>query len=273
MYDDLQTQLRKQKQKQDALIKKRKAASTTPARTDPSKPAILTELMIPKESHLPAQKTPGLFAKCDEVATYGTLDAEIQQIFPFYATSEGNVQLPIACMKRNAELIIMPSSTYVGLYDGYLNDNLNSFSVRLRSSEIWIYTNGDCADAHSLHFHLTSGYASPQSNYNSPGLLSCQRLYNPLTYPRDIYQIGPQEIVSFYLTWPYYASFETTGSPDLPCLGGFIHCHFLQHNDANSMIIQYYVDSNFGDAKKKNNLCIPELRQKLFREKGSKISV
>src|SRR5207253_4317992 len=109
-----------------------------------------------KEGHLPAQKAPGLFAKCDEVATYGTFDAEIQQIFPFYATSDGDVQLPIACMKRNAELIIMPSNTYVGLYDGYLNDNLNSFSVRLRSSEIWIYTNGDCADAHSLHFHITS---------------------------------------------------------------------------------------------------------------------
>ena len=25
-------------------------------------------------------------------------------------------------------------------------------------------------------------------------------------------------------------------------IGGVIHCHFLQHNDANSMIIQYFVE-------------------------------
>ena len=79
-------------------------------------------------------------------------------------------------MKRNAELIIAPQQTYIGLYDGYLNDNLNSFSVKLHSSEIWIYTNGDCGDSHSLHFHLTSGFASPLSNLNSPGLLSCKRI-------------------------------------------------------------------------------------------------
>ena len=199
--------------------------------------------MIMKEPiTIQAKKNAALFMKCDEVGTYGTFDAEIQQIFPFYATSDGDVQLPIACMKRNAELIISPQETYIGLYDGYLNDNLNSFSVRLRSSEIWIYTNGDCSDAHSLHFHLTSGFASPQSNYNSPGLLSEKRLYNPLIYPRDIYQVGPQETVSFHLTWPHYSSYDKTKTPNIRCVGGVIHCHFLQHNDANSMIIQYFVD-------------------------------
>jgi FtsP/CotA-like multicopper oxidase with cupredoxin domain len=183
-----------------------------------------------------------LYIKCDEFGTYGTHDADIQQIFPFYATLDGNVQLPIACMKRNAELIVAPLQTYIGLYDGYLNDNLNSFSVKLKSTEKWIYTNADNTDAHPLHFHLTSGYALPQSDTNSFGLLDCKRSYDPLIYSKDIYKIGPQETVSFYLTWPHYSSDEVTKTPDVRCIGGVIHCHFLQHNDANSMIIQYFVD-------------------------------
>jgi hypothetical protein len=117
---------------------------------------------------LSPKKPASAFMKCDEVGIYGIYDAEIQQIFPFYATSDGDIQLPIACMRRNAELIISPNETYLGLYDGYLNDNLNSFSVNRGSSETWLYTNGDNTDAHPIHFHLTSGFASPQSNYNSP---------------------------------------------------------------------------------------------------------
>ncbi len=144
-------------------------------------------------------------------------------------------------MKRNAELIISPQQTYVGLYDGYLNDNLNSFSVKLHSTETWLYTNGDCADSHPLHFHLTSGFVSPQSSYNSQGLVSCKRKYNPLVYGKDIYQIGPQETLAFNLTWPHYSSYDKTKSPKFRCIGGVIHCHFMQHNDSNSMIIQYYV--------------------------------
>lgn len=197
-----------------------------------------------QSGQIKVKKTVELYVKCDEVGIYGIYDAAIQQIFPFYATNSGDVQLPIACMKRNAELIISPNSTYLGLYDGYLNDNLKSFSVRFKSTENWIYTNGDNTDAHPLHFHLTSGYTSPQSNYNSPGLLSVNRLYNPLIYARDIYQIGPQEVLSFYLTWNTYTSYETTKDPKIRCIGGVIHCHFLQHNDSNSMIISYYVDSS-----------------------------
>lgn len=184
------------------------------------------------------------YIKCDEVGTYGTYDAEIQQIFPFYATSDGNIQIPIPCMKKDAVIIISPQQTYIGLYDGYLNDNLNSFSVRLKSTEKWIYTNGDTTDAHPLHFHLTSGYAlpQPQPDTNSFGLLDCKRSYDSLTYSRDIYKIGPQETVSFYLTWPHYSSYDVTKSPNIRCIGGVIHCHFMQHNDANSMIIQYFVE-------------------------------
>jgi hypothetical protein len=182
------------------------------------------------------------YVKCNEKEIYGIYDAEIQQVFPFYATSNGDEQLPIACMKRNAELIIAPEETYLGLYDGYLNDNLYSFSVKLRSTETWIYTNGDSTDAHSLHFHLTSAFSSPQLCYNSPGLLSSKHLSNQLIYGRDIYQVGPQETVAFTMTWPYYPSIETTASPNLPGIGAVIHCHFLLHNDMNSMINSYYVD-------------------------------
>lgn len=71
--------------------------------------------------------------------------------------------------------------------------------------------------------------------------LPCSHLLQ-LTYSRDIYQVGPQETVSFYLTWSYYSSYDKTDSPDIRGVGGVIHCHFLQHNDANSMIIQYFVD-------------------------------
>lgn len=194
------------------------------------------------QNKLDPVKNSAQFIKCDEEQIFGIYDNLVQQIFPYYATSNGNVQLPIACMKRSGELIIVPNQTYIGLYDGYLNDNLNSFSVKKKSTELWIYTNGDNADAHSLHFHLTSGFVLPQSCYNSPGLLKCKNLSNQLTYSRDIYQIGPNESIGFYLTWPHYSSDETTSSPNFRGLGGVIHCHFLVHNDANSMIGQYYVD-------------------------------
>jgi FtsP/CotA-like multicopper oxidase with cupredoxin domain len=203
---------------------------------------IQNKASLTQGDRLPAVRSDSQYLKCDEVGTYGTYDTEIQQLFPYYATSDGDNQLPIACMKRNAELIIAPLQTYIGLYDGYLNDNLNSFSVRLRSSEIWLYTNGDCADAHSLHFHLTQGFATPLSNYNSPGLITCRRLFDPLLYSRDIYQIGPQETASFHITWPFYSSYDDTRAPKLRCIGGVIHCHLLQHNDSNGMIIQYFVD-------------------------------
>lgn len=183
------------------------------------------------------------YIKCDEYGIYGIYDADIQAFFPQYATTDGDVQLPIACMKRNGELIINENTTFLGFYDGYLNDNLNSFSVKVKSSELWIYNNGDNADHHPIHFHLTSGYAIPQLNYNSPKLLSKSNNNNPLIYSRDIYQIGPQETIGFYLTWPNYPSDQKTSSPNISGVGGVIHCHFLAHNDSQSMIIQYYVDN------------------------------
>ena len=194
------------------------------------------------EYYLDIIKNNSQYIKCDEYSLYGIYDADIQAFFPFYATSDGDVQLPIACMKRNGELIINQYSTFKGFYDGYLNENLNSFSVKLKSSELWLYNNGDNADNHPIHFHLTSGFALPELVYNSPGLLSPERKSNALLYSRDIYQVGPQQTIGFYLTWKNYPSNQKTSSPNISGVGGVIHCHFLPHNDANSMIIQYYID-------------------------------
>ncbi len=186
-----------------------------------------------KYHNLSPRKTPSQYMKCNEEEIYGIYDNEIEQIFPFYATGDDNVQLPIACMKRSAELIIIPFSTFIGLYDGYSNPNLWSFSTKFRSTETWNYINLDCADSHPIHFHLTSGYVTKNTDND---------LSNSQTYSRDIYQIGPNQSISFDLTWPYYPSYKTTKTPHIRCLGGVIHCHFLPHNDNNSMMIQYFVE-------------------------------
>jgi hypothetical protein len=47
---------------------------------------------------------------------------------------------------------------------------------------------------------MTQGFVIPQSNYNSYGLVTKNRQNDSLTYSRDIYKIGPQETISFYLT-------------------------------------------------------------------------
>jgi hypothetical protein len=94
--------------------------------------------------------------------------------------------------------------------------------------------------------------------------MSSNRSYDPLIYSKDIYQVGPQETVSFNLTWPHYSSNDSTKKPPIRCIGGVIHCHFLQHNDANSMIIQYFVNNesneqceNGDDNDNNNDIQIP----------------
>ena len=102
-------------------------------------------------------------------------------------------------------------------------------------------TNGDEADSHPLHFHLTSGFTSPLLTGNTDVAYEkeCSLMH---AFSRDIYQIGPQQSLSFALMWPNYSSQDTTNSPHIRNIGAMIHCHFLQHNDANSMMIQYFVE-------------------------------
>jgi FtsP/CotA-like multicopper oxidase with cupredoxin domain len=178
------------------------------------------------------------FTPCDEKEIYGILNAEIQSLWPFYATDDPSLQLPIACMTRDGELIIKPNSTFVGIYDGFYNNNLNLFTVKFKSDESWIYTNGDAADAHCLHFHLTSGFVTSQNNNDS-------QLNNPtynFFYSRDIYQIGAQTSLSFYIIFPDYPSSDPSEPEKYRTIGGVIHCHFLAHTDSNGMMIQFRVD-------------------------------
>ena len=198
-----------------------------------------------------------LNAPCDEEYLYGVYDNYIQTWYPYYATDDENTQKPVLCPRRNAEMIIASKQTYIGLYDGFANDNLRSFSTKLKSTEIWTYLNGDVGDSHPLHFHLTSGFSykslsSVNNTPNSPG--SDKTLGFSQTYSRDIYQIGPQQSLSFALTWQYYSSEDTTSSPYIPNIGAVIHCHFLPHNDANSMMITYSVKPTTNII---SNICFP----------------
>jgi hypothetical protein len=181
---------------------------------------------------------PDLFTPCDEKEIYGILNAEIQSLWPFYATDDPSLQLPIACMRRDGELIIQPKSSFVGIYDGFYNNNLNVFSTKFKSGESWIYTNADAADAHCLHFHLTSGYVTCQNN-------NLSQLNNPTYnyfYSRDIYQIGAQTSLSFFIIFSNYPSSDPTEPEQYKTIGGVIHCHFLAHTDSNGMMIQFRVD-------------------------------
>ena len=195
---------------------------------------------------------------CDEYFLYGVYDNYIQFIYPYYATNVSTQQIGILCPRRNAELIILPKQTYIGLYDGYFNDNLDSFSVNFGSTEIWTYLNADNQDSHPLHFHQSSGFAyqmldSVNNTPNSPGYNKTNGFTQ--TFSRDIYQIGPQQSISFAIKWTAYSSEDTTDSPYIPNLGGVIHCHYLAHADYNSMMITYSIKplSNFI-----SNICFPK---------------
>ena len=189
-------------------------------------------------------------APCDEEYLYGVYDNLIQDVYPYYSTNDQNIQKPILCPRRNAQLIISSNQTHIGLYDEMANDNINVFSTKLKSTEIWTYLNGDHEDSHPIHFHLTGGfsYKSLSTINSTPGTPGSEETLGLThTYGRDIYQIGPQQSISFALTWPYYSSEDTTNSPYIPNIGSFIHCHYLPHYDGNTMALIYAVkpESNF----------------------------
>jgi len=123
---------------------------------------------------------------------------------------------------------IAPHSQYIGYPDGFQNDNFMNFSVHLNETERWDYYNMDHKFFHPKHFHLTSGYVVPSSS------LPC---VTPLDlYPKDIYFIGPQQLISFYLTFIHYSS----ENGRIPHLGYMYHCHYMGHHDMN-MMGQFYV--------------------------------
>ena len=192
---------------------------------------------------------------CDENYLYGVYDNYIQAWYPYYATDDENTQNPILCPRRDGQLIIQQNSTYIGLYDGYANDNLRSFCTTLTLTEIWTYLNADVGDSHPLHFHLTSGFSYKALSITNPNtsVTTDTTLNNSLdtltpstigltqTYSRDIFQIGPQQSISFAVIFTNYTSEDTTNSPYFPNIGAVIHCHFLPHNDSNTMMLTFGV--------------------------------
>jgi hypothetical protein len=194
---------------------------------------------------------------CDEEYLYGVYDNIIQDVYPYYSTNDQNIQKPILCPRRDAQLIIPANQIHIGLYDEMQNDNINVFSAKLRSTEIWTYLNGDHEDSHPLHFHLTGGfsYKSLSTTNSTPGTPGSEETLGlTQTYGRDIYQIGPQQSISFAITWPYYPSEDTTNYPYIPNIGSVIHCHYLPHYDSNIMSLIYAIkpESNIV-----SNICFP----------------
>ena len=74
-------------------------------------------------------------APCDEEYLYGVYDNLIQDVYPYYSTNDQNIQKPILCPRRDAQLIIQSDQTHIGFYDEMANDNINVFSTKLRSTE------------------------------------------------------------------------------------------------------------------------------------------
>jgi FtsP/CotA-like multicopper oxidase with cupredoxin domain len=133
---------------------------------------------------------------------------------------------------------------FKGFIDGFQNDGLMNFSVKLNSSEKWVYYNMDSQDTHPFHFHLTSGFCSPNDPFNSLDLVDpyCNTP-NPYAYSKDIYAIGSQTQLAWYLKFVDYAS---TYASRIKHLGFMYHCHYMVHHDM-MMMGQYYVYENKSD--------------------------
>jgi hypothetical protein len=165
-------------------------------------------------------------------------DAAIQQVYPQYATSDPETQIMVGA-DNAAQLIVAPASQYRGFVDGQANDAFSSSAVLVNGSESWVYANLDAEDSHPFHFHLTQGYVQANNPLNSPGLVSAQRGYEPLLYSKDVYGIGPQQVIAFLIKFPNYLSTDTGLNPGVPNLGFMMHCHFAAHVDMAGMMGQY----------------------------------
>jgi FtsP/CotA-like multicopper oxidase with cupredoxin domain len=173
------------------------------------------------------------------------LDFYVTFMYAQYATEDPTSPIAI-CPGANVNMIIKPHQTFYGFIDAFENDNLMSFSVKLDSTEYWVYHNMDTEDSHPLHFHLTSGFVDPRDPINTQAIVSNQTLYYPHTYSIDVYGVPPQQTLAWYLRFATYSS-EDTGLYKQPqqqkYLGYMYHCHFMEHHDMN-MMSQYFVYPN-----------------------------
>jgi len=160
-------------------------------------------------------------------------DMNLQEIFVQYASDDS--KKPILAVDNNTELIIAPNTVYRGFIDGFQSDNLMNFAVKMDSSERWIYFNVDTQPSHPFHFHLTSGFVDAQDPENSKLLVSRIRDYSSYLYSQDVYGIGPQQVLAFYLKFLNYNSEQSVLKPRVRYLGYMYHCHFMAHHDMNMM--------------------------------------
>ncbi|CAH6419470.1 Multicopper oxidase [uncultured virus] len=169
-------------------------------------------------------------------------NANIQQMFVEYATDDPNKPIMIM-MNEDAELIINPNNTFLGIIDGFQSDTFLNFSVKMNSSEKWKYTNLSESAVHPLHFHLTSGYVSVDDPENSQALVSPLTSFCQFLYSQDTIAIPQQQTINFYLKFINYNSSQSFIRPKTPYLGYMIHCHYIIHHDMN-MMGSYYVYSD-----------------------------
>lgn len=162
----------------------------------------------------------------------GNYDANIQQIYPTYATTDPLTPIMMMTCTDNAEIIISPEQTYIGPLDGFQGDGLMNFSTKVNSSEKWIYHNLDTQDSYPFHFHLTSGFA--------PASDAMVTSYQSALYSRDTYGLGSQQSIEFYLKFSNYPSSQIGETLLIKNLGYMYHCHYLSHHDMN-MMGQYFV--------------------------------
>ena len=169
-------------------------------------------------------------------------DGQIQQMFAQYATTDPENSIMIMSGMQ-AELIVPPNAQYRGFLDGMMNDGLTIFAVQVESTERWIYVNLDSEDSHAWHFHLTQGFVDPNDPANTSGLVSADRSFMNYLYSKDVYGIGPQQTIAFYLKFPTYTSADTGLAPGIPNLGFMMHCHMATHVDMG-MMNDYFVFAN-----------------------------
>lgn len=127
------------------------------------------------------------------------------------------------------------NGTFKGFIDGYANDNILNFSVKVESSEKWVYYNMDTADSHPFHFHLTTGYCVTNDPENTPAVMEQYHTLYP--YSRDTYSIGSQSQLSWYIK---FSNYKSSYGQRFRQLGFMYHCHYLAHHDM-MMMGQYYV--------------------------------
>lgn len=190
------------------------------------------------------------------VDMHGNQDQALQNVFTVFADPinpyNNATQVGGSIMVNMSDLVtfsiparVDPTSVsgdnngiYKGFIDGYQNDALMNFSVKLNSSEKWVYHNMDTQDSHPFHLHLTSGFADLTNNNTSKAIIGdSHNGHNQYPYSIDTYGVPSQQHVSWYLKFMNYTSKKGFKQKNI---GFMYHCHYMSHHDM-MMMGQYYV--------------------------------